>query len=281
MGDINLSEGTNTLNIALTPITLAEMFYGHVRSSANGAPIANALIQVYGEVATFTDRNGYYEVAVPYGYYTIVCYGESHWAGLKQAQSYTNKLTEVNFDLQIQPGVAEPMRLPRRLICCRNNSNFPTQFGGKWEVIFDEGYADNIYEWLSDPSIEYAYLIAEHGSPSELWLKCRESSSGCILYASQIKQALKNRQPFKLVILSGCNTVDVTGSPLAYAFGGSALGQSKPFFRAGTIEFLNNLNKGLSAYQAYAACGSYVTDPTGELGLLAYYGDTRPGFRLV
>ncbi len=256
-----------------------------------GYAIPNALIQVYDKVATFTDGNGYYEIAnLPTGPYTIACYGESHWPAITRASIIAGQATEVNFDLVPQsPG--RPMLSPRRIIYCGISPHIPTVLrGGQWEVLSDEGYADNIYEWLRDPSVEYAFLIAKHGSPSILYLKARETSpyyksypigyEGIHLSAGSIIEALANRQPFKLVLLSGCDSLDIGGSSLSFAFGGSALGQSKPFVRAGGIRFFEGLNQGKSAYQAYIASGPYVTDPIGTIGLLVYWGDTTPEFRL-
>lgn len=272
---------------------MPQVFYGYARTHVGegqvGPPIPNALIQAYYEKAVFTDADGYYEIAgLPEGIYTVVCYAESHVTALARAKLESGKATEVNFKLWRETGVAEPMRPPRRIIYCGISPHTPTVLlGGQWEVISDEGYADNVFEWLKDPSIEYAFLHARHGSSMSLWLRCRESSpyyqggivNGLVLSSLRIKEALKGRQPFRLVSLGGCNTVDVGGSQLAYAFGGNALGQSKPFFSINPIPFWRNLASGMSAYQAYAASGADVT--YAEVGLLTYYGDTRPGFKLA
>lgn len=256
-----------------------QMFYGYVRTHT-GLPIPDALIQVYYKAAVFTNTEGYYEVKeLPEGFYTIVCYAQSYFTGSARAMLEEGKATEVNFTLYPYTGPIQSLAPPRRIIYCGVSPHTPTVLlGGRWEVVSDEGYADNIREWLRDPSIEYAYIVADHGSSSELWLRGRGSSRVRLSYL-HIREELANRQPFKLVFLSGCNTVDVGGSQLAYAFGGSALGQSKPYFRASGIQFFNLLNSGLSAYQSYVNSGADVT--YGTVGLLTYYGDTRPGFRLV
>lgn len=271
-----------------TATKIMPSLYGVARSS--GRPVANALIQVYYTVATFTDQNGYYEIArLPAGPRTIACYGESHWPAIYSTSIIAGKATEVNFDLVPQPP-GKPMLPPRRIIYC-GGPYIPTVLRGEqWEVISDEGYADNIYEWLRDPSIEYAFLVAQHGSSAILYLRARETSpyyrdyptgyEGIHLWCRDIEDILSNRPPFKLVLLSGCDTLDIGGSGLSRAFGGSALGQSEISWRAGGAEFFTGLNVGLSAYQAYVTCKSYVTDPATEVGLLTYWGDTTPEFRL-
>ncbi len=260
------------------------IFYGYVRTLGQTNIIPNALIQAYYDAATFTDKNGYYEIAglLSGRSYKIACYGESHWPAISSTQFLADKAIEVNFNLSPMP-LGSPMLPPRKIIYCGANPAIPTVLrGGQWEVISDDGYANNLYEWLQDPSIEYAYLVAEHGSTEMLYLKKREDSEtdydGIVIGVSSIKKALANRQPFKLIFLRGCNTVHIGGTGLSKAFGGSALGQSKDFFGVSGIEFFTNLNAGLSAYQAYIACSSYVT--RAEIGLLTYWGDTTPEFRL-
>lgn len=284
-----LLQGENKLDVIMLqePIPPPEVLYGYVRT-LGGAPVPRALIQAYYRAATFTDNNGYYEIAnLPAGPYQIACYGESHWPAIYSTSIIAGRATEVNFALKPQsPG--KPMLRPRRIIYCGISPHIPDILTRKFEVISDEGYADNIYEWLRDPSIEYAFLVAKHGSSAILYLKARETSpyyrdyptgyEGIHLWCRDIEETLSNRQPFKFVLLSGCDTLDVGGSGLSRAFGGSALGQSKPFFRAEIAEFFMNLNQGMSAYQSYVACSHDVTE--GAVGLLTYWGDTTPEFRL-
>jgi len=260
---------------------------GYVTDSSSGKPIAKALVQALYEAAAFTNNDGYYEIdGLSPQTYQVVCYAESYDIGMLRSQRvYAGQTTEANISLRSQPGVAEPMRLPRRMVCVGAH---PPASG--FELIDDyDGthyYADNIYEWLKDPSIEYAYLQGIHGTGSELWLRVRETSPlyektiRCMrLTYLRIQECLASRQSFKLVYLGGCGTLPPGGSRLALAFRANALGQAKAWAGAKGSEFFRNLDKGLSAYQAYVNAGGNVT--RSEVGLLVYRGDNRPGFKLV
>ncbi len=72
MGDIVLTEGTNTLNIALTPVALpVASLYGKVTDASTGKVLSSVKVTIAG-VVDYTDAYGEYgfEGLTP-GSYTI------------------------------------------------------------------------------------------------------------------------------------------------------------------------------------------------------------------
>lgn len=106
MADIILYEGTNELNVGLTPIPLVANLHGRVTAVDTGEPIEGAWVTVSTATTvvanTRTDANGYYEIAdIEPGDYYIIAMHEIYkdkkvWRTLAVGDN------EVNFSLELE-----------------------------------------------------------------------------------------------------------------------------------------------------------------------------------
>lgn len=75
--------------------------YGYVTDASTGQPIANAAVSVSGVGTVYTDSQGYYQISVPAGTYTVTASASGY---ISQSQNVTvNSGLSVQVDFQLQP----------------------------------------------------------------------------------------------------------------------------------------------------------------------------------
>lgn len=75
--------------------------YGYVTDASTGQPIANAAVSVSGVGTVYTDSQGYYQISVPAGTYTVTASASGYNS---QSQNVTvNSGQSVQVDFQLQP----------------------------------------------------------------------------------------------------------------------------------------------------------------------------------